>query len=160
MSHVQAHVSSVWWVQRSVQTLRWRREDWEWRVDWRQYFRISQVRKMQTNPMLMRLICRKDGILFLGQKQTEPGGGFLAREAWSGKLSQFNVWSWPLEDYYLENAAECRWYSSLIGWNIILLASDWLIQNNSNLLSLQIRFGWEHGIVGHRILDHGTKGYF
>ena len=29
---------------------------------------------------------RKGGILFLGQKQGEIGGEFIAREAWSGQL--------------------------------------------------------------------------
>ena len=45
----------------------------------------------------------------------------MAKEAWSGKLSQFNVWNWPLEDYYLENAAECR--SDLMG-NMVKWSSD------------------------------------
>ena len=49
----------------------------------------------------------------MGQKQTEVGSDFVAKEAWSGKLSQFNVWNWALEDFYLENAAECR--SDLLG---------------------------------------------
>ena len=34
-------------------------------------------------------------------------------------MSQFNIWNWPLEDYFIENAAECR--SDLLGnmveWN-------------------------------------------
>ena len=73
---------------------------------------------------LFNCVFRKDGILFLGQKQTvEPGGGFLAREAWSGKLSQFNVWSWPLEDFYIENAAECR--SDLLGNMVIWNEESW-----------------------------------
>ena len=44
----------------------------------------------------------------MGQKQGSLGGDFNARQSWSGKLSQFNVWNWPLEDYFIENAAECR----------------------------------------------------
>ena len=32
----------------------------------------------------------------------------VTRQAWSGKMSQFNIWNWPLEDFYIENAAECR----------------------------------------------------
>ena len=74
---------------------------------------------------MLNLYHRKDGILYLGQKQGEIGGEFVAKEAWSGKLSQFNVWNWPLEDYYLENAAECR--SDLMG-NMVKWSSDtWTI---------------------------------
>ena len=62
---------------------------------------------------------RKGGLLYLGQKQGSLGGDFNARQSWSGKLSQFNIWNWPLEDYFIENAAECR--SDLLGnmveWN-------------------------------------------
>lgn len=73
---------------------------------------------------LFNCVFRKEGILFLGQKQTvEPGGGFLAREAWSGKLSQFNVWNWPLEDFYIENAAECR--SDLLGNMVVWNEESW-----------------------------------
>ena len=44
------------------------------------------------------------------------GGDFNPRQSWSGLISQFNVWNWALEDYFIENAAECR--SDLLG-NII-----------------------------------------
>ena len=81
----------------------------------------------------------------MGQKQGEIGGEFIAREAWSGqlimmvtialtlvwcpgKLSQFNIWNWPLEDYYLENAAECR--SDLMGNMVAWRTEDWTIGPN------------------------------
>ena len=51
---------------------------------------------------------RAGGLLYLGQKQGSLGGDFNPRQSWSGKLSQFNIWNWPLEDYFIENAAECR----------------------------------------------------
>ena len=68
---------------------------------------------------------RKGGILFLGQKQGEIGGEFIARQAWSGKLSQFNIWNWPLEDFYIENAAECR--SDLVGNMVSWKQEEWTL---------------------------------
>ena len=61
----------------------------------------------------------------MGQKQTEVGSDFVAKEAWSGKLSQFNVWNWALEDFYLENAAECR--SDLLGNMVVWNSESWTI---------------------------------
>ncbi|XP_023337222.1 uncharacterized protein LOC111708162 isoform X2 [Eurytemora carolleeae] len=62
---------------------------------------------------------RKGGKLFLGQDQDTLGGGFQPRQSWSGAITQFNIWDVALEDYFVENAAECR--SDLLGnvqeWN-------------------------------------------
>ena len=78
---------------------------------------------------------RKGGILYLGQKQGEIGGEFIARQAWSGKMSQFNIWNWPLEDFYIENAAECR--SDLVGNMVSWRKEDWTlgpaVRSSSNL---------------------------
>ena len=74
---------------------------------------------------IMTTNLRKGGILFLGQKQGEIGGEFIARQAWSGKMSQFNIWSWPLEDFYIENAAECR--SDLVGNMVSWKLEDWTL---------------------------------
>jgi len=59
---------------------------------------------------------RKGGLNYIGQDQDSMGGDFNPRQSWSGLISQFNVWNWALEDYFIENAAECR--SDLLG-NII-----------------------------------------
>ena len=83
---------------------------------------------------------RKGGILYLGQKQGEIGGEFIARQAWSGKMSQFNIWNWPLEDFYIENAAECR--SDLVGNMVSWRKEDWTLGPSvisfSNLISIAL----------------------
>ena len=56
---------------------------------------------------------RAGGLLYLGQDQDSLGGGFNLRQSWGGEITQFNVWSWALEEYYIENMAECR--SDLFG---------------------------------------------
>jgi len=56
---------------------------------------------------------RKGGLNYLGQDQDSLGGDFNAKQSWSGLISQFNIWNWALEDYFIENAAECR--SDLLG---------------------------------------------
>ena len=52
-------------------------------------------------------------MLYLGQDQDSLGGGFNLRQSWGGEITQFNLWSWALEEYYIENMAECR--SDLFG---------------------------------------------
>jgi len=56
---------------------------------------------------------RKGGLNFLGQDQDNLGGGFNDRQSWSGAVTQFNIWDFALEDYSVENAAECR--SDILG---------------------------------------------
>ena len=56
---------------------------------------------------------RAGGLLYLGQDQDSLGGGFNLRQSWGGEITQFNLWSWALEEYYIENMAECR--SDLFG---------------------------------------------
>jgi len=56
---------------------------------------------------------RKGGLNYLGQDQDSLGGDFNPRQSWSGLISQFNIWNGALEDYFIENAAECR--SDLLG---------------------------------------------
>ena len=57
--------------------------------------------------------CRAGGLLYIGQDQDSLGGGFNVRQSWGGEITQFNIWSWALEEYYIENMAECR--SDLFG---------------------------------------------
>jgi len=56
---------------------------------------------------------RPNGACYLGQDQDNVGGGFHHKQSWSGEITQFNVWNFALEDFYIENAAECR--SDLLG---------------------------------------------
>lgn len=58
-------------------------------------------------------LLRSKGILYLGQDQDSFGGGFQLTQSWSGLISQFNWWDFPLEDFFIENVAECR--SDLLG---------------------------------------------
>ena len=55
------------------------------------------------------------------------GGGFHHKQSWSGEITQFNVWDFALEDYYVENAAECR--SDLLG-SVIKWKSDLWVLND------------------------------
>ena len=72
------------------------------------------------------LFCfRKGGLNYLGQDQDSLGGDFNAKQSWSGLISQFNIWNWALEDYFIENAAECR--SDLLG-NVMSWREDrWFV---------------------------------
>jgi len=56
------------------------------------------------NPFLVE----KNGIAILGQDQDNLGGGFDRRQSFSGYITQFNVWDFSLEDYAIENIAQCR----------------------------------------------------
>ena len=56
---------------------------------------------------------RPGGATYLGQDQDSVGGGFYEKQSWSGEITQFNIWDFALEDYSIENAAECR--SDILG---------------------------------------------
>lgn len=58
-------------------------------------------------------LVRSKGVNYLGQDQDNFGGGFSSKQSWSGLISQFNWWDFALEDFFIENAAECR--SDLLG---------------------------------------------
>lgn len=68
---------------------------------------------------------RKGGLTYLGQDQDSLAGDFNERQSWSGVITQFNIWNWPLEDYFIENAAECR--SDLLGNKNIWLKDNWFL---------------------------------
>ena len=71
-------------------------------------------------------ISRSGGVTYLGQDQDSMGGGFNPRQSWSGEITQFNVWDFPLEEWMVENAAECR--SDILG-NVIKWQEDLWIPN-------------------------------
>ena len=76
--------------------------------------------------MFIRRVSRSGGVTYLGQDQDSLGGGFNPRQSWSGEITQFNVWDFPLEEWMVENAAECR--SDILG-NVIKWQEDLWIPN-------------------------------
>ena len=58
--------------------------------------------------MMMMMTSRPGGVTYLAQDQDSMGGDFNPRQSWSGEITQFNVWDFPLEEWMVENAAECR----------------------------------------------------
>ena len=55
------------------------------------------------------------------------GGGFDDRQSWSGEITQFNIWDFALEDYNIENAAECR--SDILGSVMKWRPEMWIIND-------------------------------
>ena len=80
---------------------------------------------------------RKGGLNYLGQDQDSLGGDFNDRQSWSGVISQFNIWNWALEDYFIENAAECR--SDLLGNIQIWLKDRWFL-GKGRIISKQFKY--------------------
>ena len=74
-------------------------------------------------------VVRSGGVIYLGQDQDSMGGGFNPRQTWSGEITQFNIWDFPLEEWMVENAAECR--SDILG-NVIKWQQDLWIPNDVN----------------------------
>ena len=72
---------------------------------------------------------------YLGQDQDSNGGGFNSRQSWSGEITQFNVWDFALEDYSIENAAECR--SDILG-NIMRWDIDRWVINDVRYFNIDI----------------------
>ena len=77
------------------------------------------------------VVFRAGGLNYLGQDQDSLGGAFNIRQSWSGQISQFNVWNWALEDYFIENAAECR--SDLLGNVQIWKKENWFLGTVSQI---------------------------
>ena len=71
--------------------------------------------------------CRPGGALFLGQDQDSVGGGFNGRQSWSGEITQFNIWDFALEDYSIENGAECR--SDILGSIMKWQKENWILND-------------------------------
>ena len=76
--------------------------------------------------------CRPGGAAYLGQDQDSVGGGFNGKQSWSGEITQFNIWDFALEDYSIENAAECR--SDILG-NVMRWDQEfWVTNDVSNII--------------------------
>ena len=80
--------------------------------------------KLRFQYLYISQLIRPDGLLVLGQDQDNVGGGYdrykiseerkmgnsgcFRRQSFSGLISQFNIWNASLEDFHIENMAECR----------------------------------------------------
>ena len=51
---------------------------------------------------------RPGGIFVVGQDQDELDGGYNKVQSWSGLIAQHNLWNFSMEEYDIENLAECR----------------------------------------------------
>ena len=78
---------------------------------------------------------RAGGATYLGQDQDSVGGGFTKKQSWSGEITQFNVWDFALEEYSVENAAECR--SDILG-NIMRWEMDLWVTNDVKYIPVQL----------------------
>jgi len=62
---------------------------------------------------------RPGGVLVLGQDQDEVRGGYNPKQSWSGAITQFNLWDFAMEEYDVENLAECRSdaFGNVVRWD-------------------------------------------
>ena len=51
---------------------------------------------------------RPGGVFIVGQDQDEVRGGYNSKQSWSRAITQFNLWDFPMEEYDVQNIAECR----------------------------------------------------
>ena len=72
----------------------------------------------------LMMTIRPGGVTYLAQDQDSMGGDFNPRQSWSGEITQFNVWDFPLEEWMVENAAECRWVVSSASKSCIRIPSE------------------------------------
>ena len=75
---------------------------------------------------------KRDGVLILGQEQDSLGGFFDENQAFSGELSQFELWDSKLDSGTVMDLANCKQetafvQSRVVAWNGTL--DEWLIQN-------------------------------
>ena len=70
---------------------------------------------------------RPGGIFVVGQDQDELDGGYNKRQSWAGAITQYNLWDFAIEDYDIENMAECR--SDVFG-NIVRWDQDFWMERN------------------------------
>ena len=61
--------------------------------------------------------------------QDELDGGYNKRQSWAGAITQYNLWDFAIEDYDLENLAECR--ADVFG-NIVRWDQEYWIERNVN----------------------------
>ncbi|XP_078685000.1 uncharacterized protein LOC144918280 isoform X2 [Branchiostoma floridae x Branchiostoma belcheri] len=63
---------------------------------------------------------RRGGTWILGQDQDEVGGGFNAKQAFTGELSEVNLWDRVLSP--AEIAADCSYHGNVIDWDTTNIA--------------------------------------
>ena len=81
-------------------------------------------------------VVRPGGLIYLGQDQDNMGGGFHPRQSWSGEITQFNIWDFALEEWMVENAAECR--SDIIGNVIKWRTENWITNDVISVCTVTI----------------------
>jgi len=62
---------------------------------------------------------RPGGVFVVGQDQDELRGGYNSKQSWSGAITQVNVWDFAMEEYDVQNLAECRSdaFGNVIRWD-------------------------------------------
>jgi len=62
---------------------------------------------------------RPSGVTILGQDQDSVRGGYDPKQSWSGGITQFNLWDFSMEEYHIENLAECRSdaFGNVVRWD-------------------------------------------
>ena len=51
---------------------------------------------------------RPGGVFVVGQDQDALDGDYNKLQSWSGLITQHNLWNFSIEEYDIENFAECR----------------------------------------------------
>ena len=49
-----------------------------------------------------------EGPVYFCCSQDELDGGYNKKQSWSGLITQHNLWDFSIEDFDVENFAECR----------------------------------------------------
>lgn len=88
---------------------------------------------------------RPGGVFIIGQDQDQLRGGYNAKQSWSGAIAQYNLWDFSMEEYDVQNLAECR--SDAFG-NVVRWDEAYWIQGDTSVKRLpqfQLCSGEEEG---------------
>jgi hypothetical protein len=69
------------------------------------------------------------GMFILGQEADSLGGGYDSDESFSGRISEFNVWSYPLEADTINDLYKCQTnlVGDVINWTHPLTDNGWVM---------------------------------
>jgi len=73
---------------------------------------------------------RPGGVFVVGQDQDSLRGDYNRKQSWSGAVTQYNLWDFPMEDYDIENIAQCR--SDVFG-NVVKWDEAYWIQGDTTV---------------------------
>ena len=81
-----------------------------------------------------------EGVLIVGQESDKLryGGGFNALQAFSGKITQFEIWNKALSPNDIETLAKCQNASVLEANRIVTWLSDQWINNNVDIVEVPL----------------------